>query len=64
MCATDRLVSSFVATCAKHQGIDHHTSNIFFEFVNVYVQNITIFDEIQLDSSMWFGLKFEFAATI
>jgi hypothetical protein len=55
MCATDRLVSSFLATRAKHHGIDHHTSDIFqffyiFEFVNVYVQNITIFDEIQLDS--------------
>jgi hypothetical protein len=54
VCATDRLVSSFLATHAKHQGIDHHTSDIFqvlyiFEFVNVYVQNITIFDEIQLD---------------
>jgi hypothetical protein len=57
MCATDRLVSSFLATRAKHQGIDHHTGHTseffqvlyIFEFVNVYVQNIIIFDEIQLD---------------
>ena len=26
MCATDRLVSSFLATRTKHQGIDHHNT--------------------------------------
>jgi hypothetical protein len=52
MCATDRPVSSFLVTRAKYLGMGHHTFDIYHSFLflslwMVYVQNITIFGEIQ-----------------
>ena len=108
MCATNRLVSSFLATHAKHLGIGNHNSNIFsfvfiFEFVdglcskynyiwwdstgfslvihqgclhNVQVRICLYFVYNKVNykgntsnfhlwnSSMCFGSKFEFAATM